>query len=164
MPTAVANQVSLRWWSRKEPPMPHTRPSVSALSFVIPPRNKGHPSVLWRSASLHGSDPQTRGGGVVHTSSDHAIRVSKVLGRFVMAAVIGILGLWKLSQAAEFTCAGGDVACLIDAMNDANANGEENTITLATGAYTLTAVDNDTDGPNGLPSVTGRMTIRGAGA
>jgi len=90
--------------------------------------------------------------------------VSKALGRFVMAALIGILGLWQLSQAAEFTCAGGDVDCLIDAMYEANANGEENTVTLQAGTYTLTAVDNDTDGPNGLPSVTGNLTITGAGA
>jgi hypothetical protein len=30
--------------------------------------------------------------------------------------------------------------------------------------YTLTAVDNDTDGRNGLPSVTSHLTLRGAGA
>src|SRR5713226_5562203 len=30
--------------------------------------------------------------------------------------------------------------------------------------YTLTAVDNDTDGPNGLPSITSTLTIKGAGA
>src|SRR5713101_4965706 len=30
--------------------------------------------------------------------------------------------------------------------------------------YTLTAVDNDTDGPNGLPSITSTLTIKGDGA
>ena len=41
--------------------------------------------------------------------------------------------------------------------------GEANTITLAAGTYTLTAVDNDTDGPTGLPSVTSPLTLRGLG-
>jgi hypothetical protein len=53
---------------------------------------------------------------------------------------------------------------LITAITTANANGEANTITLEAGTYTLTAVDNDTDGPNGLPSVTSALTIQGAGA
>jgi hypothetical protein len=35
------------------------------------------------------------------------------------------------------------------AITTANANGEANTITFATGSYTLTAVDNATAGPNG---------------
>lgn len=65
--------------------------------------------------------------------------------------------------AAEFPCAGGDVACLIGAITAANANGEANTITLAAGTYTLTAVNNTTvDGPNGLPSITSPLTITGA--
>jgi hypothetical protein len=80
----------------------------------------------------------------------------------LMALVIGALGLAPPLQAAEFTCASGNVACLIDAINQANANGEANTITLEAGTYTLTAVDNTTDGFNGLPSVTGVVTIQGA--
>jgi hypothetical protein len=56
------------------------------------------------------------------------------------------------------------VACLIDAINQANANGEANTITLEAGTYSLTARNNSTDGFNGLPSVTGIVTIQGAGA
>jgi hypothetical protein len=39
-----------------------------------------------------------------------------------------------------------------------------NTITLEAGTYTLTAVDNMTNGNNGLPSVTSVLTIQGAGA
>jgi hypothetical protein len=78
----------------------------------------------------------------------------------------GILGLPRHSPAhvVEFMCAAGDVACLIEAITQANANGEANTITLDAGIYTLTAVNDDTDGPNGLPSVTGVLTIQGAGA
>src|SRR5467141_880978 len=80
------------------------------------------------------------------------------------AVLLGLVSLAHSGQAADFACAGGDVACLIDAINMANANGEENTITLEAGTYTLTAVDNTTTGPNGLPSVTGIVTIQGAGA
>src|SRR5262249_23627969 len=61
-------------------------------------------------------------------------------------------------------CGAGDVPCLIDAINEANANGTKNTIRLDAGTYTLTAVDNTPNNPNGLPSVTSTLTIRGAGA
>jgi hypothetical protein len=56
------------------------------------------------------------------------------------------------------------VACLIAAINAANANGEDNTIRLAAGTYTLTSVNNTTDGANGLPSITSTLTIIGVGA
>src|SRR4030095_14476656 len=45
----------------------------------------------------------------------------------------------------------------------ANANGDANTITLEAGTYTLTTVDNNTQGRNGLPSITAGPTITGAG-
>ena len=77
--------------------------------------------------------------------------------------LLGLVGLARSSQAADFTCAAGDVACLINAINQANANGEANTIILEAGTYTLTAVDHTTDEPTGLP-VTSTLTIRGAGA
>jgi hypothetical protein len=80
---------------------------------------------------------------------------------------VGLLALGSLAsltQAADFACPAGDVACLIAAINTANANGAVNTITLEAGTYTLTAVDNDTDGPNGLPSITSPLTLQGAGA
>jgi hypothetical protein len=68
-------------------------------------------------------------------------------------------------QAKTFHCGAGDVACLIAAITEANANGQKhNTIRLEAGTYTLTTVDNNTDGANGLPSVTSPLTIRGAGA
>jgi hypothetical protein len=82
-----------------------------------------------------------------------------------------ILALTQPAQAKTFHCAAGDVACLIAAINTANANGHENTIVLEAGAYTLTAVDNETPAgpngsnePNGLPSITSTLTIKGAGA
>jgi len=57
------------------------------------------------------------------------------------------------------------VAALINAITTANGNGEADIINLAAdGTYTLTAVDNNTDGPNGLPSITSEITINGNGA
>jgi hypothetical protein len=61
-------------------------------------------------------------------------------------------------------CASGDVECLINAINDANASEGDDVITLAPGVYSLTKKDNDTDGPNGLPSITSNITINGNGA
>jgi hypothetical protein len=84
--------------------------------------------------------------------------------RWVFGLLLGLLGGWQPGQAADFTCPGGDVACLITALNGANTNGGTNTITLAAGTYTLRDVDNTTDGPNGLPSITSTLTITGAGA
>jgi len=77
---------------------------------------------------------------------------------------VGLIAAAPASEAATITCPSGDVPCLIAAIHAANANGEANTIRLAAGAYTLTAEDNSTDGPTGLPSVTGTLTIAGAGA
>jgi hypothetical protein len=83
----------------------------------------------------------------------------------LVALLISALGLAQPVQAAEFTCASGDVACLIDAINQANANGEANRITLRRGTYTLTAVDNGSgEDTNGLPVITSSLTIRGQGA
>src|SRR5262245_22581775 len=69
-----------------------------------------------------------------------------------------------LALAATFNCQGGDVACLIAALTEANANGKPNQITVDAGIYTLTAIDNHTDGSNGLPSITSPLTLQGAGA
>ena len=58
------------------------------------------------------------------------------------------------SYAATFEVPAGDVAALIDAINAANTNMEANDIILASGStYILTAIDNSTDGDNGLPSI-----------
>ena len=84
-----------------------------------------------------------------------------------MAAVVALglaLALPLPVQAKTFHCGAGDVQCLIDAINAANANGQKNTIRLEAGTYTLTAVDNTAFGANGLPTVTGPLTITGEGA
>jgi len=63
-------------------------------------------------------------------------------------------------SAKTFHCPSGDVQCLIYSINEANVNGQpHNTIRLEGGAYTLALADNDTDGPNGLPSITSTLTI-----
>jgi hypothetical protein len=68
-------------------------------------------------------------------------------------------------RAATHEIPNGDVTALIDAINDANGTGGPDTIELAEGGtYTLTAADNDTDGPNGLPSITSEITINGNNA
>ena len=54
---------------------------------------------------------------------------------------------------------------LIAAINAANASPGDDVIELPPEcSYILTAVDNNTDGPNGLPSITSRITINGHGA
>jgi hypothetical protein len=80
------------------------------------------------------------------------------------ALVVYALAPARHGQAADFSCRNGDVACLITAINMANANGQANTITLKAGTYTLTATNNDTDGANGLPAVTSVLTIKGTSA
>jgi hypothetical protein len=67
----------------------------------------------------------------------------------------------KAVYSADFTCGSGSTVCLIAAIQASNANGEDNAIFLEAGEYILDTVNNDTDGPNGLPSITGRMSIRG---
>jgi hypothetical protein len=96
--------------------------------------------------------------------STHLWRCRAMRRISITAAFIGTLMLSQPGQAAEFTCASGDAACLIKAIREANANGEANTITLEAGTYPLTTVDNNTDGSNGLPSITSPLTLQGAGA
>jgi hypothetical protein len=61
-----------------------------------------------------------------------------------------------------------DVACDAEALVTAFQLAqipEVTTLNLASGCtYTLTEVDNLTDGPNGLPSITGALTVEGNGA
>ena len=82
----------------------------------------------------------------------------------IVAVLLVALGIARPVSAALFTCASGDTACLIVSINTANANGEVNLIRLESGAYTLTAVNNSTDGSNGLPSITSPLTIGGNGS
>src|SRR5262249_19547821 len=87
-----------------------------------------------------------------------------ITGSVTAMTVLGLALASPPVQAETFTCGAGDVSCLIAAVNVANANGHKNTIRLEAGRYTLTDVDNDTDGPNGLPSITSHLAIKGASA
>jgi hypothetical protein len=67
------------------------------------------------------------------------------------------------THAATFSCPSGDSACLINAIHAANAGPQEDTISLVAGTYHVTAGPFDADGLTAFPSVTSRLTIRGAG-
>ena len=83
----------------------------------------------------------------------------------VLIAVLHLLRPVNAASGKDFDIANSDEAGLIAAMNEANGNGEPNVINLAeNGIYTLTMVDNMTDGPNGLPSVVGEIVINGNGS
>ena len=72
----------------------------------------------------------------------------------------------SLADCAVFDIGPGDVAGLISAIHTANSNGEDNTINLAAGIYSLTEADNVADitnGSNGLPVISGKITLRGQG-
>jgi hypothetical protein len=96
--------------------------------------------------------------------SPHLWRCRAMRNVTIAAVLIGAMVLSQPGQAAEFTCASGDVACLVKAIREANASDEANTITLEAGTYPLTEGDNNTDGSNGLPSITSPLTLQGAGA
>ena len=84
----------------------------------------------------------------------------------ILAALV-VISLCRQTSAAIFNP--NDVASLIAAINTSNSNGVDDTIELATnGTYTLTAVNNSTNGPNALPVIrydTGhKLVIHGNGA
>ena len=73
-----------------------------------------------------------------------------------------------------FNCSSGDIDCLIDAIETANgivdigadefkASDEVDTINLEGGTYTLSEMNNNIDGLNGLPSITNNITIKSVG-
>ena len=82
----------------------------------------------------------------------------------VVLTLIGVLVPGELLWAARFDV-GCDADALIAAIIAANANGGANVINLAPGCtYTLIVVNNTTDCPNGLPSITSPIVINGNGA
>jgi hypothetical protein len=82
----------------------------------------------------------------------------------VVVLLLLALGLVRPSPAAEFTCSAEDVDCLIDAINQANATGETNSITLEAGTYKLKAASEGPPANSGLPAIRSPLTIRGANA
>jgi hypothetical protein len=86
------------------------------------------------------------------------------LNLLIIVSILFALSIPRTVNAAVFNISSGNVNALINAINQANNNGEDDTIKLKAGTYTLTSVDNDTDGDNGLPSITSKITVKGAGA
>jgi len=86
-------------------------------------------------------------------------------------ALVLTVGVPSLASATVFFGGSGDVFCLIGSIKSANEGGGADTIILETGKYTFTVADNTVDaeaaasvgGGNALPSITGRVTIQGAG-
>jgi len=102
-------------------------------------------------------------------TSNRSARLSIYL--LIIGVLLAALALTVVppAQADTFNIVDGDVSGLITAINTANGNTAPDTITLAAGGtYTLTVVDNSTDGPNGLPSILAdggnSLTINGNGA
>jgi hypothetical protein len=87
------------------------------------------------------------------------------LGRLLAIAALGFaLATPPSGQAAVVHCSAGNVSCLIQAITTANGTVGADTVELEAGTYSLTAVDNETGGANGLPVITRPLTIRGVGA
>lgn len=83
----------------------------------------------------------------------------------MIAYIVFTLATPPTVHAADFPV--GDVTGLIDAINNANdevTNQGPDTINLVKGTYTLNAVFDFKDGPNGLPSITSKIIINGNGA
>lgn len=77
-----------------------------------------------------------------------------------------VLTLPALAAAETFVCTAGDVGCVIASIAKSNANGPgHDYLYLRAGTYLLTRVDNAPahEDTNGLPVVTGALTIVGAG-
>ena len=80
---------------------------------------------------------------------------------FAHGLVIAVLAFPPSANAAVFNCTPGDVTCLINSIDTANANSEDDTITLAAGIYTLTEVNNvhAIFQASGLPLITSKISI-----
>ena len=96
--------------------------------------------------------------------SEQRPRLLRSLGIEPLVYALLIFSTPAVLSAAVFHIAPGDVPGLIAAINTANANGEENTINLEPGTYTLTRINNEDFGPSGLPSIVGEININGGNA
>jgi hypothetical protein len=86
------------------------------------------------------------------------------LTAFAIAAERAHDDVFRHNKARVLNIRSGDVTALIRAIELANKDQRETIINLEAGVYTVRVVDNVTNGPNGLPSITGTLTIRGQGA
>jgi hypothetical protein len=79
----------------------------------------------------------------------------------------GVTAAWVLGSFMAAAPADAAISCSVSSLVSAikTANSTNGTVTLASGCtYTLTAANNTTDGGTGLPVITGKVTIQGAGA
>jgi hypothetical protein len=91
-------------------------------------------------------------------TESYAFRIAVAAG--LVAAAVG--GLASAGAAAVVPCSVPSLVAAITAANSASGGGS---VTLASGCvYSLTAANNTVDGGNGLPVITGQVTIDGSGA
>jgi hypothetical protein len=81
----------------------------------------------------------------------------------VIALAVVLASASSAEAARKVRCAGGDVACVIAAVEASNTNGRDTVLLLERGVYTLDPGTYPALLPNGLTS-TGNLTIKGAGA
>src|SRR5579875_2830507 len=101
------------------------------------------------------------GGPVRRTTGSYTFRIAAVAAAAIGAAggVVAMSG--AAGAAVTVPCS---VSSLISAIKAANGAGS-GSLSLASGCtYSLTKADNTTDGPNGLPAITGSVSIAGDGA
>ncbi len=97
------------------------------------------------------------------------MKIFRSLGAACLLSLVLALGAVQPVRAASFSIPNGDVAGLKRAINAANSNFENDTISLAPrGTYVLSQVDNVLNGPNGLPVIQpdsgSTLTLLGNGA
>ncbi|MFT9477424.1 hypothetical protein [Streptomyces sp. 11-1-2] len=107
--------------------------------------------------------PLRAGDAPLHSSPEEGVTMKYVLRSGAVTVAVGaglslaVLPTGSASAAEEIRVRCNDIPGLVDAINQANANGGR--ITLASRCtYTLTAPDNPDDG---LPEITGEVTISG---
>jgi len=92
------------------------------------------------------------------------MRNARHLGAILGVAAVAVLLATRPASAAVYYCAAGDQNCLSLSINLSNFTLEADVIYLAAGTYTLPwTCCGDLYGWNGLPPVTGQLTIFGAG-
>src|SRR6267142_2931930 len=125
--------------------------------------------------AFHSPTAHAYGGSHMHARTNHLTGTPRqsrygwwhwhLLRSVIVAVALGLTLAPPYSvEAKTFYCRAGDVQCFIASITEANASAKQkNTINLEAGVYTLVDVNNTTDGPNGLPSITGSLAIRGVG-
>jgi hypothetical protein len=94
------------------------------------------------------------------------LRRFPVVFTILVTIAVVTVALPAVAVARIFHCASGDVFCLIASIRSANERPGPDTIIVEAGSYVPPANDNTEDSlaGNAFPSVTGRLTIEGAGA